>query len=42
MSSHIPNLGAINKLTNKYCCAKLANKKEEYIIPYICKILTKK
>ena len=33
MSSHIPNLGAINKLTNKYCCAKLANKKEEYICP---------
>ncbi len=27
MSSHIPNLSAINKLTNKYCCAKLANNK---------------
>lgn len=33
MTSHIPNLGAINKLTNKYCCAKLANKKDEYICP---------
>jgi hypothetical protein len=33
MLSHIPNLGAINKLTKLYCCAKLADKKEEYICP---------
>ena len=33
MSSHIPNLGAINKITNQYCCAKLANKQDEYICP---------
>ena len=33
MSSHIPNLGAINKLTKQYCCAKLADKKEEYMCP---------
>lgn len=33
MSSHIPNLGAINKLTKQYCYAKLADKKEEYICP---------
>lgn len=33
MSSHIPNLGAINKITKQYCCAKLANKQDEYICP---------
>ena len=33
MSSHIPNLGAINKITKQYCCAKLANKQDEYMCP---------
>jgi hypothetical protein len=33
MSYHISNLGAINKHTKQYCCAKLANKKEQYICP---------
>ena len=39
MASHITNLGAINKLTKQYCCAKLADKKEEYICPECNKYL---
>lgn len=39
MSSHIPNLGAINKCTKQYCCAKLADKKEEYMCPECTKDL---
>jgi len=39
MSSHIPNLGAINQNTYQYCCAKLANKKEKYICPECNKYL---
>lgn len=39
MGEHITRLGAINKETGKYCCAKLANKKEKYICPECCKVL---
>jgi hypothetical protein len=31
--SHVVSLGAINKRTGKYVCAKMANKKDEYMCP---------